>query len=76
MGNPIQSENTSFKPNDNSKKQLLDGSRLKISKLRIPTRSPVIFRQVSQEKSSMSQVLDFLYLGKYIINPFFDFDKQ
>uniref|UniRef100_A0A0R3SQP6 protein-tyrosine-phosphatase n=1 Tax=Hymenolepis diminuta TaxID=6216 RepID=A0A0R3SQP6_HYMDI len=42
---------------------LLNGSRLKISKLRIPTRSPVIFRQVSQEKSSMSQVLDFLYLG-------------
>ncbi|KAM3181039.1 hypothetical protein ACTXT7_015123 [Hymenolepis weldensis] len=63
IGNPTQSESTFFKPNDNTKKQLLDGSRLKISKLRIPTRSPVVFRQVSQEESSMSQVLDFLYLG-------------
>ncbi|VDN97851.1 unnamed protein product [Rodentolepis nana] len=50
-------------PNNNSSKLLLNKNRLKIPKLKIPPRPPVVFRSVSRENVSISQILDFLYLG-------------
>nr|CDS25432.1 Dual specificity protein phosphatase 10 [Hymenolepis microstoma] len=46
-----------------SSKLLLNSNRSKIPKLKIPTRTPVVFRSGSQENATLSQILDFLYLG-------------
>ncbi|KAM7538136.1 hypothetical protein Aperf_G00000072822 [Anoplocephala perfoliata] len=63
QNDPSVSENKVPKSHNGTNKRLFDQQRMKVSKLKMAPGAPIIFHQLSQEDSSMSQILDFLYIG-------------